>query len=374
MPIIEAFPKAPTGVELARLFFGGMEQAQNRQQDDLRTLLAIATLKQNDNYRRDNLDQRASEAEDRRWYREQTLADKRDAAAEKETLRQGSTQAMLAELSRVAQEMPQNPDMVGPPAPGIDGRLGAGYQSAFEKAGPEAQRSMLQSVRGSVDDQVREVAKQQQEKKKAASIKFLMDELGGVDENGIPVSKAGKRFLADLKAEELGFSTGKMSMDELRALDNPGAAGAGMKPVDVLRQMRIATAELDQQIKQIDALRNPITRSFQPVTIGGQVYQPEQLQEMLIHLHQQKADLLGRLADTSLPPELLNAGGAAAGGGLPGAGMAAPLGGAPMATPVPTAGPTAPTGDYVSDSGMEIRRLLELKRQTLGSMMGPPKK
>lgn len=354
MPIItDAMPKATSGAELARLFLAGQQAAQNqrRMQTDeragvLRLALALAQMQDN-------------RAEDQRRADRETAAD-----TERKAQREADTELLLGEMNRIAAQVPEqvSPDFVGPAGPG---RVDPQTQERFRGASPQGQRAMLSSFGGSVDDQIKVQAKQRHEREKAASVRFLMDELGGVDENGVPVSKAGKALLAQMKMKELGFNSGTLGFDDLQTLNNPAAAGA-MKPVDTLRVMRIKTAPIDAQIKQLEALRNPITRMFVPVVVDGRTITPEELQARLLQLHEARASVLEQFssevvaqqAATDLAPLVgppMTPTGAA-----PTDPMGSPLGAGPV--PAQTAAPA--TGvDYQLESTKQLQRLMELRRQ-----------
>lgn len=364
MPIIQAFPQAPTGAELARLFLAGAEQSAQRQRDQVNQALSAARLAA-------TIDDIQGRRDDRKTARQ----DKLDEKKRREDADRAGSEAMLSEMQRLAGTVPPpggypDPAFRGPPSPDqVSSGLDPATVSAFRGSTPETQRAILSSYRGTVDDLIRRQATQNHELKKQAAVKFLMDQLGGVDENGVPVSKAGQRLLNDLKMQEAGFAGGKVTYDNLVAGDDPSQT----KPIDLLRQMRIATAEIDQRIAGIEAMRNPITRMFTSVNIGGKTFAPEDLQTELVRLRNQKALVLEQfLSQANLPPGVME-------NTVIGPSMFSPAQPPAVMPQAPAAAPIAPSvgagsgggsesQGYQSDSAAEIQRLLELKRKTLGKM------
>lgn len=362
MPIIQAYPQAPTGAELARLFLAGAEQAAQQRRDRVNEVLSASRLAA-------TIDDMQGRREDRATARQ----DKLDEKKRREQADQSGAEAMLAEMRRLAASVPPpggrpDPSFRGPPSPDqVSPGLDPATVSAFRGSTPETQRAILSSYRGTVDDLIRQQATQTHELKKQAAVKFLMEQLGGVDENGVPVSKAGQRLLNDLKMQEAGFAGGKVTFDNLVAGDDPSQT----KPIDLLRQMRIATAEIDQRIASIEAMRNPITRMFTQANIGGRTFSAEDFQNELVRLRNKKALVLeqflsqanlppGVLDNTDIGPSMMNPGAASP--------MEDPLPAAPAAAPAGPAAGAGSGGGYQSESAAEIKRLLELKRSRLGSM------
>lgn len=351
MPIIRAYPQAPTGQDLARAFFGGMDQAQQSKRDEVNTALAIARLLGD----REELRAREADRKDRRDL--ERRKEERDAEA-----RTAGTEALLAEMRRLASMSPgmqtaQDPSIVGPPPPAGQSGLDPAVEAAFRRSSPETQRSLLASQRSSVDDLIRQHATDQQQRTKQAAVKFLMDQLGGVDENGVPVSKAGQRLLNELKMKEAGFSTGAISYSDL----TEPALPSGQKPIDVLRQMRIATAEIDQQTASIEALRNRITGTFTPVVINGVTYTPEMLTNKLAELRNRKAEVLSQMvAGSGLDPGVIGV----ADPGAPLIGSPPPI---PAASPSPGASPAAPSAgaqpDYQTEAARQLQELIRRRAE-----------